>query len=142
MQRQTAVLNAANGRIAYRFHARDLHLVMGSAAREASVRFRVLIDCSRGAMRLAVTGHIRNLAPGQLAVVTFDGESAEGAIEPVAREIAGRHACVYRERDDVHAVIHTHSPRATSFALAHKPLPVVYEAFLRFGITEEIPVAE
>ena len=63
MQRQTAVLNAANGRIAYRFHARDLHLVMGSAARATAVRFRVLIDCSRGAMRLAVTGHIRNLAP-------------------------------------------------------------------------------
>ena len=75
-------------------------------------------------------------------MVTFDGESVEGAIEPVAREIVDMHACVYRERDDVHAVIHTHSPRATSFALAHKPLPVVYEAFLRFGITEEIPVAE
>src|SRR4051794_20878819 len=131
MQRQTAVLNAANGRIAYRFHARNLHLSW-DRQRETSVRFRVLIDCSRGAMRLAVTGHIRNLAPGQLAVVPFDGESAGGAIEPVAREIAGRHACVYRERDDVHAVIHTHSPRATSFALAHKPLPVVYEVFLRF----------
>jgi hypothetical protein len=38
------VLNEANGRIAYRFHARDLHLVMGPAARETSVRFRVLID--------------------------------------------------------------------------------------------------
>jgi thiol-disulfide isomerase/thioredoxin len=44
MQRQAAVLNKANGRIAYRFHARDLHLVMGPAAPGASVRFRVLID--------------------------------------------------------------------------------------------------
>jgi thiol-disulfide isomerase/thioredoxin len=34
----------ANGRIVYRFHARDLHLVMGPAARGAAVRFRVLID--------------------------------------------------------------------------------------------------
>ena len=41
---QAAVLNEANGRIAYRFHARDLHLVMGPAARGTSVRFRVLID--------------------------------------------------------------------------------------------------
>ena len=39
---QAAALNAANGRIAYRFHARDLHLVMGPAARGTSVRFRVL----------------------------------------------------------------------------------------------------
>jgi hypothetical protein len=38
------VVNKANGRIAYRFHARDLHLVMGPAARGTSVRFRVLID--------------------------------------------------------------------------------------------------
>jgi len=38
------VLNQANGRIAYRFHARDLHLVMGPAARGTSVRFRVFID--------------------------------------------------------------------------------------------------
>jgi thiol-disulfide isomerase/thioredoxin len=37
-------LNTANGRIAYRFHARDLHLVMGPAARGASVRFRVLLE--------------------------------------------------------------------------------------------------
>jgi thiol-disulfide isomerase/thioredoxin len=38
------VLNKSNGRIAYRFHARDLHLVMGPAARGTAVRFRVLID--------------------------------------------------------------------------------------------------
>jgi thiol-disulfide isomerase/thioredoxin len=44
MEKQAIVLNKANGRIAYRFHARDLHLVMGAAARGASVRFRVLID--------------------------------------------------------------------------------------------------
>jgi len=42
--RQATMLNAAEGRIAYRFHARDLHLVMGPAARGASVRFRVLVD--------------------------------------------------------------------------------------------------
>lgn len=38
------MLNEANGRIACRFHARDLHLVMGPQARGKSVRFRVLID--------------------------------------------------------------------------------------------------
>ena len=41
---QAIVLNKANGRITYRFHARDLHLVMGPAARGTAVRFRVLID--------------------------------------------------------------------------------------------------
>jgi len=44
VEKQATVLNKANGRIAYRFHARDLHLVMGPATRGTSVRFRVLID--------------------------------------------------------------------------------------------------
>ena len=42
--KEPAILNAANGRILYRFHARDLHLVMGPAAKGSSVRFRVTID--------------------------------------------------------------------------------------------------
>jgi thiol-disulfide isomerase/thioredoxin len=44
VQKPAIALNKANGRIAYRFHARDLHLVMGPAARGSSVRFRVLLD--------------------------------------------------------------------------------------------------
>ncbi len=44
VKRQSAALNQPNGRIAYRFHARDLHLVMGPAVPGTSVRFRVLID--------------------------------------------------------------------------------------------------
>jgi thiol-disulfide isomerase/thioredoxin len=43
MNRQAIALNKPGGRIAYRFHARDLHLVMGPP-RGAPVRFRVLID--------------------------------------------------------------------------------------------------
>jgi thiol-disulfide isomerase/thioredoxin len=44
VKRQATALNKANGRIVYQFHARDLNLVMGPAARGAPVRFRVLID--------------------------------------------------------------------------------------------------
>jgi thiol-disulfide isomerase/thioredoxin len=44
MKSEATVLNKASGRIAYRFHARDLHLVMGPAAPGTSARFRVLID--------------------------------------------------------------------------------------------------
>jgi thiol-disulfide isomerase/thioredoxin len=44
VQAQDTVLNQAEGRIIYRFHARDLHLVMGSAARGTPVRFQVRID--------------------------------------------------------------------------------------------------
>ena len=44
VKREAIVLNKAGGRIAYRFHARDLHLVMGAAEPGTSVRFRVLMD--------------------------------------------------------------------------------------------------
>ncbi len=43
-KKQFALLNVPNGQIAYRFHARDLHLIMGPSAAGASVRFRVMID--------------------------------------------------------------------------------------------------
>jgi thiol-disulfide isomerase/thioredoxin len=42
--KQAIVLNNAGGRIVYRFHARDLHLVLAPATRNKSVRFRVLLD--------------------------------------------------------------------------------------------------
>jgi thiol-disulfide isomerase/thioredoxin len=42
--KQATGLNKGGGKIVYRFHARDLHLVMGPRARGTSVRFRVTID--------------------------------------------------------------------------------------------------
>jgi hypothetical protein len=41
---QATTLNAAPGQITYRFHARDLNLVLGPAAPGTPARFRVLID--------------------------------------------------------------------------------------------------
>lgn len=41
---QAAVLDAAPGQVLFRFHSRDLHLVLGPAAGNRPVRFRVLID--------------------------------------------------------------------------------------------------
>lgn len=44
MERGRVVLNQANGRLAYRFHARDLHLVMGAGTGDTPIPFRVRID--------------------------------------------------------------------------------------------------
>ena len=44
VRQESSVLNRPNGRISCRFHARDLHLVMGPAASERPVRARVRID--------------------------------------------------------------------------------------------------
>jgi thiol-disulfide isomerase/thioredoxin len=44
IEARASVLNGAEGRIAFRFHARDVHLVMGPPAPGTSVSFRVLLD--------------------------------------------------------------------------------------------------
>src|SRR5580698_824061 len=41
---QSASLNKTDGAISFRFHARDLHLVLGPSAQGKPVRFRVTID--------------------------------------------------------------------------------------------------
>jgi thiol-disulfide isomerase/thioredoxin len=39
-----ATLNEAAGRIAYRFHSRDLHLVLATSSQDRPIRFRITID--------------------------------------------------------------------------------------------------
>jgi thiol-disulfide isomerase/thioredoxin len=47
IERGASVLNRADGRIAFRFHARDVQLVLRQRERGASVPFRVLLDGAR-----------------------------------------------------------------------------------------------
>ena len=44
VERGASVLNRADGRIAFRFHARDVNLVLRARAQGTSVPFRVLVD--------------------------------------------------------------------------------------------------
>lgn len=101
--------------------------------------FSVRLDDER--MLITSTGGLRGVTADDLAVVTFDGQVLEGRIDPNTAEIVAMHAGVYRARDDLRAVVHTHSPHATAFALAHEPLPCAYESLLRFGLAEPVPIA-
>jgi thiol-disulfide isomerase/thioredoxin len=44
IERRACVLNQPDGRIAFRFHARDLHLVLGPPTKGVTVPFQVLVD--------------------------------------------------------------------------------------------------
>jgi thiol-disulfide isomerase/thioredoxin len=44
VERKASVLNEAGGQIVFRFHARDVHLVLGPGADGTPVPFRVLVD--------------------------------------------------------------------------------------------------
>lgn len=93
-------------------------------------------------MLLTSKSNIAGLTTDDLAVVSFEGEVLEGSIDSSTAEIAAMHAEVYRARVHAGSIIHTHSPHVTAFALAHEPLPCAYEALLRFGVAEAIPVAD
>lgn len=89
---------------------------------------------------LTTTGMVRDLRPDQVATLGLDGTVLEGELAPENAEIVAMHAVVYRARPDVGGIIHTHSPSATAFALAHKELPCRAEPLLRFGQAEAVPL--
>jgi L-ribulose-5-phosphate 4-epimerase len=89
---------------------------------------------------LTTSGSVRDLRTDQLALVGMDGRVLEGELAPENAEIVAMHSVIYNARPEVGGVIHTHSPAATAFALAHRPLPCRTEPLLRFGQAEEVPV--
>jgi thiol-disulfide isomerase/thioredoxin len=80
--RESAVLVKANGRVSYRFRARDLHLVMGPATRGEPVRFRVRVD---------------GQAPGESHGVDIDAEG-QGTLDMPRMYQLIRQAAPIRER--------------------------------------------
>jgi ribulose-5-phosphate 4-epimerase/fuculose-1-phosphate aldolase/pimeloyl-ACP methyl ester carboxylesterase len=79
--------------------------------------------------------------PGSLAVLDLDGNLKDGVLQSTSAEIVNMHAIVYKLRPDVGAVIHTHSPMVSTYAMAHQPMPIHYEGLLRQGVSTPIPVA-
>ena len=68
-----------------------------------------------------------------MVIVDLDGHQYAGT-RKVTSEI-GMHLAVYRQRPDIHAVIHTHAPIATAFACAGRALdePLCSEAIMSLG---------
>jgi L-fuculose-phosphate aldolase len=89
---------------------------------------------------LTTTGVVKELRRDQFATVSVDGTVVEGELAPENAEIVAMHSVVYKARPEVGGIIHTHSPAATSFALANRPLPCRAEPLLRFGQAEDVPV--
>ena len=95
---------------------------------------------SATSMLLTVKGHVRNLTVDDLALVGFDGRVLEGSLDPTNAEIVAMHTKVYEARAEVGGIIHTHAANLLSFALANRALPCRYEALLRYGQAEDVPV--
>ena len=73
-------------------------------------------------------------------LVTLAGLVEEGQLLASVSEVVGMHAAVYRARAVVSAIVSTHSPAVTAFALAHRAMPCRYDARLPHGHADPVPV--
>jgi L-ribulose-5-phosphate 4-epimerase len=72
------------------------------------------------------------MKPEDVVVVDQDGKKIEGKWKPTSE--SPMHTIFYREREDVGAVVHTHAPHASVFAIINEPIPmVVTESALCLG---------
>jgi L-ribulose-5-phosphate 4-epimerase len=67
-----------------------------------------------------------SLRPEHMVIVDLQGTRVEGDLEPSSDTAS--HLYVYRCRPEVHGIVHTHSPYATAFAAANRPIPVYLTA--------------
>jgi L-ribulose-5-phosphate 4-epimerase len=61
------------------------------------------------------------LAPEKMIVVNLDGDIVDGALKPSSD--TATHLYIYRHREDVGGIVHTHSTFATAFAAAGRSIP-------------------
>ena len=66
--------------------------------------------------------------PRTVTIDLRDGCIIEGEAHAGLVEVAPLYVAVHRERPDIQAVIHTHSPQLSAFAVARQPFPLRLEA--------------
>jgi L-fuculose-phosphate aldolase len=86
-------------------------------------------------------GSLRGLGPEGIVRLRMDGEPLQGEVAPMANAVIHMHTAVYEELEDVRCVLHTHSPWATAFAVANRPIECWQEAMAIFGLGAGVPVA-
>ena len=73
--------------------------------------------------------------------VGLDGVLREGDLPPIQGAVVAMHTAMYADSPDVGCVLHTHSPYATAYAVAQRPIGCWNEALAMFGLPHGVPVA-
>lgn len=84
---------------------------------------------------------LRNHAPAAVVRVGLDGTLLEGELPPIQGAVVAMHTAMYQDSPEVGCVIHTHSPYATAYAVAHRSIGCWVEALAMFGLSAGVPVA-
>jgi L-ribulose-5-phosphate 4-epimerase len=84
---------------------------------------------------------LRSHPPELVARVGLDGTLREGQLPPIQAAVVAMHTAMYDDQPEVGCVLHTHSPYATAFAVARRPIGCWVEALAMFGLPDGVPVA-
>jgi L-ribulose-5-phosphate 4-epimerase len=84
---------------------------------------------------------LRNHPVSAVARVGLDGTLLEGELPPIQGAVVAMHTAMYADHRDVGCVLHTHSPFATAYAVARRPIGCWVEALAMFGLAAGVPVA-
>lgn len=96
-----------------------------------------------GTGEILYTAHssLNTLNTEHIARLSAVGEVLAGGSMPALSMDAFRmHLAVYQARPDVACVIHTHSPFATAYAVAGRPIGCWAEPLSIFGLTQGVPL--
>lgn len=74
--------------------------------------------------------------------VGLDGRLLEGDLPPIQGAVVAMHTAMYADHPEVGCVMHTHSPYATAYAVAQRPIGCWIEALAMFGLATGVPVAK
>jgi L-fuculose-phosphate aldolase len=74
------------------------------------------------------------IEPSDITVIGLDGQVRDGQRTPSSE--TPLHCLVYRSRPDVSAIVHTHSPHATTLAILGLPIPAVHYMIARARTTQ------
>src|SRR3954452_15442978 len=84
---------------------------------------------------------LANFADEHIARLRLDGSVLEGEVSPMSAAVISMHVAIYESKPDTGCVLHTHSPFATAFAVANRPIEGWTEAFGIFGLEDGVPLA-
>ena len=84
---------------------------------------------------------LRNYQRSDIVRIGLDGTLLEGNLPPIQGAVVAMHTAMYADREDVGCVLHTHSPYATAYAVANRPIGCWIEAMAMFGLPHGVPIA-
>ncbi|MEG2915776.1 MAG: class II aldolase/adducin family protein, partial [Oscillospiraceae bacterium] len=74
-----------------------------------------------------------------IVLIRLNGDVESGPHKPSSEW--RMHAEIYKNREDVNAIVHTHSPFATAFAVANQNIPVILIEMM-FFLLGDVPLAD